>query len=195
MVPYEIVLSESQERMLLVVDKGREREVEAVFEKWDLHAVRIGEVTTTGRVRLFEHDVLVADVPARALTDEGPVYRRPMREPSWQRRVQQLDLTEVGSPVDPRAAFAALLAPVIASKRWAFHRIRSHGRHQHHRAPRRLGPGVVRVKEPLARWRCRSTATGSSVTSIRIAGRCWRLLNQLATSRAPAPSRLAPRTT
>jgi phosphoribosylformylglycinamidine synthase subunit PurL len=146
MVPYEIMLSESQERMLLVVDKGREREVEAVFEKWDLHAVRIGEVTNTGRVRLFEHDVLVADVPARALTDEGPVYRRPMREPSWQRRVQQLDLAEVGSPVDPRAAFAALLAsPVIASKRWAFHQY-DHTVGTNTIARPGASAGVVRVK-------------------------------------------------
>ncbi|HSD92099.1 MAG TPA: phosphoribosylformylglycinamidine synthase subunit PurL, partial [Methyloceanibacter sp.] len=77
MTPYEIMLSESQERMLLVAKAGREREVEAVFEKWDLHAVRIGHVTDTGRVRLHQHGTLVADVPARALTDEGPVYRRP----------------------------------------------------------------------------------------------------------------------
>src|SRR5688500_1831118 len=80
MIPYEIMLSESQERMLLVVEKGREREVEAVFEKWDLHAVKVGTVTTTGRVRLFEHGQLVADVPTRALTDEGPLYNRPTAE-------------------------------------------------------------------------------------------------------------------
>src|SRR5262245_57815265 len=81
MVPYEIMLSESQERMLLVVAAGREVEVQQVFEKWDLHAERVGTVTDTGRVRLFEHGTLVADVPARALTDEGPLYRRPMTEP------------------------------------------------------------------------------------------------------------------
>src|SRR5688500_15331141 len=80
MTPYEIMLSESQERMLLIVEKGREREVEAVFEKWDLHAVKVGTVTTTGRVRLFEHGQLVADVPTRALTDEGPLYNRPTAE-------------------------------------------------------------------------------------------------------------------
>ena len=121
MIPYEIMLSESQERMLLVVEKGREREVQDVFEKWDLHAEPIGTVTTTGRVRLFERGTLVADVPARALTDEGPVYNRPTVEPEWQRRVQQLDFARIGPPVDVAHAFDALLAsPVIASKRWAY---------------------------------------------------------------------------
>jgi phosphoribosylformylglycinamidine synthase II len=121
MVPYEIMLSESQERMLLVVEKGREHEVEAVFEKWDLHAEKVGTVTATGRVRVFERGALVADVPARALTDEGPVYRRPMTEPPWQRRVQQLSFDRLGPPVPPARAFELLLAsPVIASKRWAY---------------------------------------------------------------------------
>jgi phosphoribosylformylglycinamidine synthase len=121
MVPYEIMLSESQERMLLVVEKGREREVQEVFEKWDLHAEQIGTVTNTGRVRLFEHGVLVADVPTRALTDEGPVYRRPMREPEWQQRVRRLDFAALGQPGDPATTFERLIAsPVIASKRWAY---------------------------------------------------------------------------
>jgi phosphoribosylformylglycinamidine synthase len=120
MVPYEIMLSESQERMLLVVERGREREVQDVFEKWDLHAEQIGTVTTTGRVRIFDRGQLVADVPTRALTDEGPVYRRPMSEPEWQRRVQQVDYQRL-VPADPTTAFDALIAsPVIASKRWAY---------------------------------------------------------------------------
>jgi phosphoribosylformylglycinamidine synthase subunit PurL len=121
MIPYETMLSESQERMLLVVEKGREREVEEVFEKWDLHAEQIGTVTTTGRVKVYERGTLVADVPARALTDEGPVYRRPMAEPPWQRRVQLLPFATIGEPVAAAQAFDALLAsPVIASKRWAY---------------------------------------------------------------------------
>jgi phosphoribosylformylglycinamidine synthase II len=121
MIPYEIMLSESQERMLLVVEKGREREVQDVFEKWDLHAEQIGTVTTTGRVKVFERGTLVADVPARALTDEGPVYRRPMTEPDWQRRIQELPFARIGNPVAAAQAFDLLLAsPVIASKRWAY---------------------------------------------------------------------------
>ncbi|HEX7281735.1 MAG TPA: phosphoribosylformylglycinamidine synthase subunit PurL [Vicinamibacterales bacterium] len=121
MIPYEIMLSESQERMLLVVERGREREVEAVFEKWDLHAVKVGEVTEGTRLKIHEHGVLVADVPNRALTDEAPVYNRPMQEPPWQKDVQQLSLEALGAPPPAQQAFDQLIAvPTIASKRWAY---------------------------------------------------------------------------
>ena len=121
MTPYEIMLSESQERMLLVVEKGREHEVTAVFEKWDLHAVQIGEVVEGSRLKIHERGVLVADVPNRGLTDEAPVYRRPMQEPSWQQDVQQLSLGDLGTPPAAQDAFDRLLTvPTIASKRWAY---------------------------------------------------------------------------
>src|SRR5438093_489739 len=81
MSPYEIMLSESQERMLLVVKKGREAEVEQIFEKWDLHAAHIGEVTTDGLLRVKDHGRVVAEIPNAALVDEAPVYRRPMSRP------------------------------------------------------------------------------------------------------------------
>ena len=140
MAPYEIMLSESQERMLLVVEQGREREVEDVFEKWDLHAVRIGTVTASDRLRIFERGVLVADVPTRALTDEGPLYRRPMREPEWQRRVQELSLDDLGAPAAAQAAFDALIA-VARDRQQALgvSPVRSHRRHQHHRAAGHVG--------------------------------------------------------
>src|SRR5215510_6060607 len=77
MSPYEIMLSESQERMLLVAKRGREAEVERIFDKWDLHAVRIGEVKTDGWLRVKERGTIVAEIPNRALTDEAPLYRRP----------------------------------------------------------------------------------------------------------------------
>jgi phosphoribosylformylglycinamidine synthase II len=121
MTPYEIMLSESQERMLLVVEKGREGEVEAVFEKWDLHAVRIGEVTDGHRLKIYERGSLVADVPNRALTDEAPVYRRPMQEPAWQKDLQTLSIYDLGVAPTAQAAFERLIAlPTIASKRWAY---------------------------------------------------------------------------
>jgi phosphoribosylformylglycinamidine synthase subunit PurL len=146
MTPYEIMLSESQERMLLVAKAGREREVEQVFEKWDLHAVRIGHVTDTGRVRLHHLGVLVADVPAKALTDEGPVYRRPMSRPSWQSDVQQLDFSTLSAPLAPQAAFEALLvAPVIASKRWAYEQF-DHSVGTNTIAQPGRTAGVVRIK-------------------------------------------------
>src|SRR5437899_756517 len=75
---YEIMLSESQERMLLVADKGREQEVFDVFEKWGLDAVTVGKVIAEPRMRVFEHGTLVADIPNVALTDEAPLYKRPL---------------------------------------------------------------------------------------------------------------------
>src|SRR5438270_5448293 len=92
MTPYEIMLSESQERMLLVVKRGREAEVERIFEKWDLHASHIGEVTTDGMLRVKQNGRVVAEIPNRALTDEAPVYRRPMAMPDYLGEVQKLDL-------------------------------------------------------------------------------------------------------
>ena len=146
MTPYEIMLSESQERMLLVAKAGREREVEEVFEKWDLHAVRVGHVTASDRVRLFFHGELVADVPTKALTDEGPVYRRPMSRPAWQDEVQRLDLATLPAPPAPQAAFEALLAsPVIASKRWAYEQF-DHSVGTNTIAQPGTAAGVVRIK-------------------------------------------------
>ena len=126
MTPYEIMLSESQERMLLVVKTGREAEVERIFEKWDLHAVRIGEVTGDGLLRVKERGAVVAEIPNRALTDEAPVYRRPMAEPDYLARVRTLDLDALPVPesAGPAGATGTLLqllaAPTIASKRWVY---------------------------------------------------------------------------
>src|SRR6266481_3853117 len=95
MTPYEIMLSESQERMLLVVKRGREADVERVFDKWDLHAVHIGEVTGDGLLLVKDRGTVVAEIPNRALTDEAPVYRRPMTEPEYLRDVQKLDVNSI----------------------------------------------------------------------------------------------------
>src|SRR2546423_6409701 len=114
MTPYEIMLSESQERMLLVVKRGREAEVERIFEKWDLHASHIGEVTADGKLRVKENGKVVAEIPNGALTDEAPVYHRPMSRPAYLDGVQKLDLEKLGSRDarmrDDNAALLALLA-------------------------------------------------------------------------------------
>ena len=78
MTAYEIMLSESQERMLLVAQKGREDEVFRVFEKWGLDAVEVGRVTNDGKMRVLEHGTVVAEIPNEALTDDAPVYKRPL---------------------------------------------------------------------------------------------------------------------
>ena len=151
MTPYEIMLSESQERMLLVVKRGRESEVERTFDKWDLHAVRIGAVTTDGMLRVKDHGATVADIPNRALTDEAPVYRRPMTEPEYLKEAQRLDLRQIASVSSPltRDGSAALLqlvsSPTIASKRWAYRQYDHMVRTNTINLPG-LGAGVVRIK-------------------------------------------------
>ncbi len=147
MIPYEIMLSESQERMLLVVERGREHEVEAVFEKWDLHAVKVGEVTEGTRLKIYERGTLVADVPNRGLTDEAPLYHRPMTEPSWQKDVQRLSLDSLGAPPAAQEAFNRLIAvPTIASKRWAYRQY-DHTVGTNTIAQPGMSAAVVRVKE------------------------------------------------
>ncbi|HJZ77868.1 MAG TPA: phosphoribosylformylglycinamidine synthase subunit PurL [Vicinamibacterales bacterium] len=149
MTPYEIMLSESQERMLLVVKRGREVEVERIFDKWDLHAVRIGEVTTDGMLRVKERGRVVAEIPNRALTDEAPLYRRPTTEPDYLRQVQQLDLDELAGSArvsDQNAALLALLAsPAIASKKWIYRQYDHMVRTNTVNMPGH-GAGVVRIK-------------------------------------------------
>src|SRR5881398_300206 len=105
MTPYEIMLSESQERMLLVAKRGREAEVERIFEKWDLHASHIGEVTSDGVLRVKDRGSVVAEIPNRALTDDAPLYCRPMAEPAYIKDAQQLSLASLGTPVAATEAF------------------------------------------------------------------------------------------
>jgi phosphoribosylformylglycinamidine synthase len=119
MTAYEVMLSESQERMLLVAKKGREDEIRAVFEKWDLHAEAVGVVTDDGRVRVFKDGKLEADIPARALTDEAPVYDRPWLEPK--NRAEDQDLSLILVPTDLSQTFLTVLgSPNIASKKWVY---------------------------------------------------------------------------
>jgi phosphoribosylformylglycinamidine synthase subunit PurL len=154
MTPYEIMLSESQERMLLVAKRGREAEVERIFAKWDLHAVKIGEVTDNGFLRVKERGTLVAEIPNRALTDEAPVYKRPMTEPDYLREVQQLDLDALGRSAkavalqssDQNGALVAILgSPTVASKRWVYRQYDHMVRTNTINLPG-LGAGVVRIK-------------------------------------------------
>jgi phosphoribosylformylglycinamidine synthase subunit PurL len=146
MTPYEIMLSESQERMLLVVKKGRERDVERIFEKWDLHAVRIGEVTNDGRLCVRNRGAVVADIATAALTDEAPVYERPTTEPAYIAEAQQLSISDLGDAPAPSDVFRRLLAsPTIASKRWVYRQYDHMVRTNTLVLPG-MGAGVVRVK-------------------------------------------------
>jgi len=121
MTPYEIMLSESQERMLAIAEKGREAEVIAVFHKWGLNAEVVGEVTDTGRVVILDNGVVAADVPAKSLTDECPTYYLKTTEPDYLKDRQKLDVSTITEPTDYNDVLKRLLgSPSIASKRWVF---------------------------------------------------------------------------
>ena len=125
MTPYEIMLSESQERMLIVTTEANEDRLKAIFDKWDLHAARIGEVTDDGRVKVYWHGELVADVPAEHLVLGGgaPVYHRETKRPSYLDDTAAFDIDSVPDvrPGEVQDVLLRLLSsPNIASKRWVF---------------------------------------------------------------------------
>jgi phosphoribosylformylglycinamidine synthase len=144
MTAYEVMLSESQERMLLVAEKGREREIVEVFDKWDLHAEAIGTVTADRRLRVFHEGRLEADVPNEALTDEAPVYERP-----WVDQVNPAAAEDVLSwppPADlPGTLLRVLASPNVANKRWIYRQYDSTVRTNTVTGPGG-DAGVVRVK-------------------------------------------------
>ena len=120
MTPYELMLSESQERMLLVVRQGAEDEVKKIFSKWDLDCVEIGTVTDSGHARLFWHGDLAADLPIAPLADEAPRYDRPYERAAYIDEVRRLDLESLPLP-DLEEAFRKVIAsPNIASKEWIY---------------------------------------------------------------------------
>jgi phosphoribosylformylglycinamidine synthase subunit PurL len=121
MTPYEIMLSESQERMLMVAKAGREDEVIRICRKWDLDAAVIGRVTGTGKVILKKEGHIVAEVPAKALADDGPRYDRPSAPPAFQEMLQALNYDALPDVKDANKALLMLLeSPTIASKRWVY---------------------------------------------------------------------------
>lgn len=121
MTPYEIMLSESQERMLIIVKKGREKEVQRIFDKWDLPWAEIGTVTDTGRMVVKFHGTTVADIPAAKLANDAPVYQRESREPAYLENVREFSLDAVPDLEDAENALKQLLAwPSIASKNWVY---------------------------------------------------------------------------
>src|SRR6478672_4872969 len=148
MTPYEIMLSESQERMLLVAEEGREHEVLQVFEKWGLDAVIMGRVTAGGRMRVLEHGEVVADIPNAALTDAAPLYNRPMKR--WEPPVPR-DMPEeirLGKRADLASDLRRLLAsPNLCSKRWIHEQYDSMVQTNTMAGPGAGDAGVVRVKD------------------------------------------------
>jgi phosphoribosylformylglycinamidine synthase II len=123
MQAWEILLSESQERMLIVVQKGREKDVEKVFAKWDLNCQIIGVVTDTKRLKYYVEDKLVADVPAESLVLGGgaPIYKREFKEPAYFAENKKFKIESIEEPKDLKAVVKHLIShPNIASKQWVY---------------------------------------------------------------------------
>ena len=124
MKAWELLLSESQERMLLVVEKGRENEVKKVFDKWDLESAVIGEVTDDGLLRFYINGNLEAEIPAQELVLGGgaPQYNREYKEPAYFNEIKKFDSNKISEPKDLKSVAEKLVQlPTIASKRWIFH--------------------------------------------------------------------------
>jgi phosphoribosylformylglycinamidine synthase II len=147
MIPYEIMLSESQERMLLVAQKGREEEVFRIFQKWGLDAVEIGRVTSDAKMRVLEHGEVVAEIPNAALTDDAPMYKRPLArwEPPVEREMPEF--VKLGASGDFSSQLKRLLAsPNICSKRWVWQQYDHMVQTNTVDAPGAGDAGVIRIK-------------------------------------------------
>ena len=149
MTPYEIMLSESQERMLLVAEKGREGEVLDVFKKWGLDAVVVGTVTDGGIAKVLNHGQIAAEIPAHPLAEEGPVYRRPIAQPPLRHEMPADWFKFAPDGTNLTANFAKLLAsPAIASKRWITEQYDTSVRTNTLAGPGASDAAVVRIKDP-----------------------------------------------
>jgi phosphoribosylformylglycinamidine synthase II len=149
MTAYEIMLSESQERMLLVAQKGCEQEVFRVFEKWGLDAVEVGKVTTDDKLRVLRHGEVVAEIPNRALTDDAPVYKRPLAR--WEPPVprEMPEHIRLNSDGDFSQSLKRLLAsPNICGKRWVWQQYDHMVQTNTVEAPGAGDAGVIRIKNP-----------------------------------------------
>jgi len=147
MTPYEIMLSESQERMLLVAQKGREQEVFRVFEKWGLDAVEVGKVTTDNKLRVLEHGKIVAEISNRALTDDAPVYKRPLArwEPAVPREMPEH--IKLGGVADLTGDLKRMIGSAnICGKRWVWQQYDHMVQTNTVEAPGAGDAGVIRIK-------------------------------------------------
>jgi phosphoribosylformylglycinamidine synthase II len=149
MTPYEIMLSESQERMLLVAEKGREHEVLTVFKKWGLDAVVVGQVTEGGIARINNNGRVAAEIPAHPLAEEGPVYNRLIARPAPRVETKKDWFVFAPEGTNLTAKFVKLLAsPAIASKRWITEQYDTSVRTNTLAGPGASDAAVVRIKDP-----------------------------------------------
>ncbi|MCW9705960.1 phosphoribosylformylglycinamidine synthase subunit PurL [Fodinibius salsisoli] len=149
MTAYELLLSESQERMLVVAEKGREQEIIDIYEKWDLNAVVIGEVTDDENVTYHKDGEVKADIPADSLVLGGgaPRYERETKKPEYLEETQSFDIDSLDHPSDHKEILETLLqSPNVASKRWVFEQYDTMVRTNTVNGPGASDSGVVRIK-------------------------------------------------
>jgi phosphoribosylformylglycinamidine synthase len=149
MTAYEMLLSESQERMLIVAEKGREQELIDIYEKWDLNAVEIGTVTEDENVTYLRNGEIKADIPAESLVLGGgaPVYEREIRRPAYLDGVHNVNMKEINHPEDHNSILQKLLSsPNISSKRWVYEQYDTMVRTNTVNRPGATDSGVVRIK-------------------------------------------------
>ncbi|WP_281884601.1 phosphoribosylformylglycinamidine synthase subunit PurL [Paenibacillus sp. YYML68] len=121
MTPYEMMLSESQERMLFVVKPEHEEQAKAIFERWGLHCAKVGKVTDDGNLKLYHQGELVGDMPVTALVDECPMYHKPSQVPAYYEANASVDTTRYAEVTDLQDALLKVLAsPTVASKEWVY---------------------------------------------------------------------------
>ena len=147
MTPYDFMLSESQERMLVCVKKGHEQAVIDIFNKWDLDVAVIGEVTDTGNMELYWHGDKVADMPIAPVSEEAPVLNRPTRRPEYLDKIGGLSIDDF-PPVDNQTAFKRLIASLeVVDKAWVYNQYDSMVQTNTAKHPGSLDASVIRVKE------------------------------------------------
>ncbi len=147
MQPFEFMLSESQERMLICAKKGYEDKVVEIFRKWDLNAEIIGEVTATGHMELFWHGEKVADMPVQPVSEQAPIYDRPVKEPAYLASIKDTTIDDFAN-VDNQKAFDTLLNSVeVSDKTWIFNQYDSTVQTNTVKAPGSLDASVIRIKE------------------------------------------------
>ncbi|HET7706245.1 MAG TPA: phosphoribosylformylglycinamidine synthase subunit PurL [Thermoanaerobaculia bacterium] len=147
MTPYEIMLSESQERMLIVAKRGREDDVVRIFSKWDLNAAVIGEVTDDGFVRLFWHGDEIAEIPVEPISTEAPVYNRPMQRPAYADRIApKLERDRAADSEMTLSLLRLVASPNLCSKHWIWEQYDTTVRTNTIAAPEDRDAAIVRVK-------------------------------------------------
>lgn len=147
MQPFEFMLSESQERMLICAKKGYEDKVVEIFRKWDLNAEIIGEVTNTGHMELFWHGEKVADMPVQPVSEQAPIYDRPTKEPAYLASIKNTTINDFAK-VENQKAFDTLLNSVeVSDKSWIFDQYDSTVQTNTIKAPGSLDASVIRIKE------------------------------------------------